>query len=113
MAIGKTNSSGCRADKEGPQSLRPRSSTPVKQEARNRRRLLRAFYCHLHASIQESHISHGLRLPLGVHHDPVPAMQGNRGMVGVPNAAPNVNAGVTPHDAPTPALRLWVAGQDI
>src|SRR5207249_11321999 len=48
----------------------------------------------------------------GVHHDLVPAVQGDRGVVGVPDTALDVDAGVAPHGAPAPALRLRVAGQD-
>src|SRR4051812_31376675 len=63
-------------------------------------------------SIQEGDVAHGLGLTLGVHHDPVPAVQGDRGVVGVPDPAPDVDAGVAPHRAPAPALGLRAAGQD-
>src|SRR5579871_824146 len=55
-------------------------------------------------SVEEGHVAHGLRLALRVHHDLVPAGQRNRGVVGVPNAALDVHAGVPPHDPPEPAL---------
>ena len=64
------------------------------------------------SSIEKGHVLHRLRLPFGVHHDPVPAVQRDRGVVGVPDAAPDVDAGIPPHGAPAPALRLRVAGHD-
>ena len=39
-------------------------------------------------------------------------MQRDRGMVGVPDMAPDVDTGIAPHGAPAPALRLRVVGQD-
>src|SRR5262249_47460008 len=63
-------------------------------------------------SIQERHISHRLRLALGVHQDPMPAMKRDRGMVGVTNAALDVNARIPLHRPPTPALCLRIARQD-
>ena len=64
-------------------------------------------------SIEERHILHGLRLPLRVHHDSVPAVQSDRRMIGVPNAALDVHARIPTHRAPTPSLRLRVACQDL
>src|SRR5206468_12057908 len=52
------------------------------------------------------------RLPLGVHDDPVPAVQGDRRVVRVADSAPDVDAGVAPHRAPAPALGLRAAGQN-
>jgi hypothetical protein len=39
----------------------------------------------------------------------VPAVQGNRGVIGVPDAAPDENARVAPHHPPAPAPRLGFA----
>jgi len=64
-------------------------------------------------SIQEGHVPHGPGLALGVHQNPVPTMQGNGGVVGVPDAALDVDVGVAPHSAPTPTLRLRAAGHDL
>src|SRR5262249_20860160 len=64
------------------------------------------------ASVEEGHVPHGPGLPLGVHDDPVPAVQGDGGVVGVPDPAPDVDAGVAPHGTPAPALRLRAAIQD-
>src|SRR5690349_18642965 len=64
------------------------------------------------SSIQEGHVPHGPGLSLGVHDDLVPAVERDRGVVGVPDPATDIDARVPPHGAPAPALRLWVAGQD-
>ena len=48
---------------------------------------------------------------LSEHTASMPAVQGNCGIVGVPDAAPDVDARIAPHRAPAPALRLRVAGQ--
>src|SRR5581483_11391615 len=64
------------------------------------------------ASVEEGHVPHGPGLPLGVHDDLVPAVERDRGVVGVPDPAPDVDAGVAPHGAPAPALRLRAARQD-
>lgn len=64
------------------------------------------------SSIQEGHVPHGLRLTFGVHQDPVPAVQGDRGVVGVPNPATDVDPRMPLHRPPAPALCLRVAGQD-
>src|SRR5690348_7847409 len=42
----------------------------------------------------------------------MPAVQSDGGVVGVADAVLDVDAGVTTHDAPAPALRLRTAGQD-
>src|SRR6185312_8406338 len=63
-------------------------------------------------SIQERHVSHRLRLTLRVHQDPVPAVQGDRGVVSVTDAALHVYARVAAHRSPTPSLRLRIARQD-
>jgi hypothetical protein len=57
------------------------------------------------ASIQECHVPHRLRLALRVNQDPVPAVQPDRGVIGVTDATSNVNASVPLHRAPTPSLR--------
>src|SRR5437016_5040662 len=66
----------------------------------------------LASSVEEGHVPHGPGLPLGVHDDPVPAIEHDGGVVGVPDPATDVDAGVAPHGAPAPALRLRAAGQD-
>src|SRR5205823_5136335 len=58
------------------------------------------------SSIEEGHVLHRLRLPFRVHQNLMPAVQGDGGVVGVPDAAPDVHAGVPPHRAPPPTLRL-------
>src|SRR6266851_2134235 len=63
-------------------------------------------------SVEEGHVLHRLRLSLRVHQDPVPTVQGDGGVVGVPDAATDVDAGIAPHGAPAPALRLRTPGQD-
>src|SRR5262249_48614850 len=50
-------------------------------------------------SIQECHVPHCLGLTLGVHQDPVPAVQPDRGVVGVTDATSNVNTSVPLHRA--------------
>jgi hypothetical protein len=47
-------------------------------------------------SIEEGHVLHRLRLPLGVHHDPMPAVQGDRRMVGMTDATPDVDTRIAP-----------------
>src|ERR687884_345047 len=64
------------------------------------------------ASVEEGHVPHGSGLRLGVHDDLVPAVERDRGVVGVPDPALDVDAGVPAHDTPAPALRLRAAGQD-
>src|SRR5262245_13802851 len=63
-------------------------------------------------SVEEGHVPHGLRLSLGVHHDLVPAVQGDGSVVCVPDPTLDVDAGVAPHRAPAPTLRLRAARQD-
>src|SRR5947209_4152489 len=79
------------------------------------KRLPRAFLLRdrAWASVQKRHVLHRLRLPLRVHVKPVPAVQGYGGVVGVSDATLDVDAGVAPHGAPTPALRFRAAGQDV
>src|SRR5207249_5488535 len=91
------------------------SLPPSRGKARSRRSLPRASSRSKHsakASVEEGHVPHGLGLPLGVHHDLVPAVERDRGVVGVSDPATDVDAGVAPHGAPAPALRLRAAGQD-
>src|SRR6516162_6962723 len=75
-------------------------------------RLPRVFGVRPSSSIEEGHVAHGLRLAFGVHHDLMPAAQDDRCVVWVANAALDVNAGIPPHRAPAPALRLRVATQN-
>src|SRR5436305_14531986 len=87
----------------------------LNEKARSKRSLPRAFSCSdqgLQPSIQEGHVPHGPGLALGVHPDSVPAVQHDRGMVGVTNAALDGAARGAAHGAPAPALRLRAAGQD-
>src|SRR4051812_46526900 len=58
------------------------------------------------SSIEEGHVAHRLRFTLRVHQDLMPAVQGDGCVVGVPDAALDVDAGVPPHGAPTPPLGL-------
>src|SRR5260370_40569632 len=87
----------------------------LNEKARSRRNLPRASPCsdrRPRASVEEGHVPHGLRLALGVHHDPVPPVQDDRGVVGVTAPALDVDARIPPHRAPAPALRLRAASQD-
>src|SRR2546426_822268 len=49
------------------------------------------------SSIEEGHVPHRLGLSLRVQQDLMPAVQGDRGVVGVADAALDVDAGVPPH----------------
>src|SRR5438876_1197044 len=66
----------------------------------------------LPSSVEEGHVPHGPGLPLGVHDDLVPAVERDGGVVGVPDPALDVDAGVAAHSAPAPALRLRATSED-
>jgi len=53
-------------------------------------------------------VPHGAGLILGVHHDPVPAVEKDRSVVQVADSAANVHAGVPTHRDPVPALGPWL-----
>src|SRR5262249_17935395 len=59
------------------------------------------------------HVPHRLRLGLGVHQNPMPAVQYDRLVVGVTDTAPDVNAGISQHGTPAPAPRPRIAGDDL
>lgn len=63
------------------------------------------------ASIQEGHVPHRLRLILRVHQNSVPAVQDDGLVVGVADTATHIDAGITPHRSPAPALGLRVVGE--
>src|SRR5436305_15317460 len=64
-------------------------------------------------SIQEGHVPQRPGLPFRVHKDPVPAVQDDRLVVGVPDAPPDVDPRIPTHDLPVPPPRLRVAGEDL
>src|SRR5438552_19132115 len=57
------------------------------------------------ASVEEGHVPHGPRLPLGVHHHQVPAVQGDGGVVGVSHPPADIHPRVSPHHPPPPPAR--------
>ena len=56
---------------------------------------------------------HRLRLALRVHQDPVPAVQPDRGVVGVTDVTSNAYARIAQHCTPAPASRPQIAGDDL
>ena len=65
------------------------------------------------ASIQERHRSHRPGAILRVHLNPMPAIEPNGGVVGVPDLAPNVNDRVAGHGSPTPLGGVRVGLQQL
>src|SRR3954452_11737166 len=70
----------------------PQAATPHRDEDGPQRQIAATgrFPVVRWRSIEEGYVPHGPGLALGVHQDPVPAVQNNRLVVGVPDAAPNV-----------------------
>src|SRR4051812_7625220 len=63
------------------------------------------------ASVEEGHVPQRTGLVLGVHQDPVPAVQRDRPVVGVPHTAPHIHLRVPAHRPPAPGLRLRLLHQ--
>jgi hypothetical protein len=66
--------------------------------ANSRHRNLCVLHC---ASIQESDVSHGSGLSLGVHLHTVPAIEDDRGVIRMTDAPSGIDASIPPHDLPT------------
>src|SRR5262245_20160353 len=54
-------------------------------------------------SVEEGHVPHGPGLALAIQDDQVPAVERDRPVVGVPDPATDVDAGVAPHRPASPS----------
>src|SRR5438876_12348811 len=70
------------------------------------------MFTKMFSSIQKRHIPHRLRLAFGVHHDPMPVVKHDGLVVGMTDAALNVDARVPSHRAPAPPRCFWIASQN-